>query len=184
MGKFVLLSVVLLVFSYFVFRVVVRRDYQKKGRASVLSVMLEMAVFFFHANLFYTFAPYRWLSLPELPENKVLKVTSLILIFTGLALLSVAMLQLGYRSTLGTKAEKLENKGLYRYTRNPQVIAYGIFLTGWAMCAGSSLAIAWLILYAVVAHLMVITEEEHLLRTFGEPYASYCQKVPRYFKKL
>ena len=27
---------------------------------------------------------------------------------------------------------------------------------------------------------MVLTEEEHLRRVFGEDYARYCDRVPRY----
>ncbi len=33
---------------------------------------------------------------------------------------------------------------------------------------------------AVLSHLMILTEEEHLRHVFGEVYERYCERVPRY----
>ncbi len=41
-------------------------------------------------------------------------------------------------------------------------------------------ALGLVVLFAAIAHLMVLTEEEHLRRVFGEEYARYCARVPRY----
>jgi protein-S-isoprenylcysteine O-methyltransferase Ste14 len=35
-------------------------------------------------------------------------------------------------------------------------------------------------MYALIMHWMVLTEEEHLSRLFGEGYLTYIQEVPRY----
>jgi protein-S-isoprenylcysteine O-methyltransferase Ste14 len=40
-------------------------------------------------------------------------------------------------------------------------------------------AVEWAILYFVLIHMMILTEEEHLLNTHGEQYREYCQEVPR-----
>ena len=37
-----------------------------------------------------------------------------------------------------------------------------------------------LLLYVVLVHLMVLTEEEHLLARYGNEYLRYCEQVPRY----
>lgn len=37
-----------------------------------------------------------------------------------------------------------------------------------------------LLLYVVLIHLMVLTEEEHLLARHGNEYLQYCEQVPRY----
>ena len=34
---------------------------------------------------------------------------------------------------------------------------------------------------AVSLHLLVLIEEEHLRRVFGQPYIEFCRRVPRYF---
>jgi protein-S-isoprenylcysteine O-methyltransferase Ste14 len=41
-------------------------------------------------------------------------------------------------------------------------------------------AAGWVLMYAVISHWMVITEEEHLQAIFGEEYAAYQKAVPRY----
>lgn len=35
-------------------------------------------------------------------------------------------------------------------------------------------------MYALISHWMVITEEEHLAKVFGDIYEQYCSEVPRY----
>jgi protein-S-isoprenylcysteine O-methyltransferase Ste14 len=51
---------------------------------------------------------------------------------------------------------------------------------GIALLWPSWYALGWVALGAVIAHMMVLTEEEHLRRTLGESYLAYCQNVPRY----
>ena len=41
-------------------------------------------------------------------------------------------------------------------------------------------ALGWLVMYSLISHWMVITEEEHLTRIFGEEYLMYFSEVPRY----
>jgi protein-S-isoprenylcysteine O-methyltransferase Ste14 len=41
-------------------------------------------------------------------------------------------------------------------------------------------ALGWVVLYGIVVHLMVLTEEEHLRAVHGEEYERYCSRVPRY----
>ena len=35
-------------------------------------------------------------------------------------------------------------------------------------------------MYVLISHWMVITEEEHLTRIYGEDFEVYCLEVPRY----
>jgi protein-S-isoprenylcysteine O-methyltransferase Ste14 len=41
-------------------------------------------------------------------------------------------------------------------------------------------ALGWIVLEGFVAHMMVLTEEEHLLEVYGGEYARFCERVPRY----
>jgi protein-S-isoprenylcysteine O-methyltransferase Ste14 len=36
------------------------------------------------------------------------------------------------------------------------------------------------LMYRAIAHMMVLTEEEHLLDVYDEEYERYCERVPRY----
>ena len=51
-----------------------------------------------------------------------------------------------------------------------------------ALAAGVMLwyALGWVLIFLVMIHTMVLTEEEHLRNTFGDEYVQYCQRVPRY----
>lgn len=40
--------------------------------------------------------------------------------------------------------------------------------------------VGWMVIYVIISHWMVITEEEHLHRIYGEEYEKYCTEVPRY----
>jgi protein-S-isoprenylcysteine O-methyltransferase Ste14 len=55
-----------------------------------------------------------------------------------------------------------------------------LFYFGWALLWPSWGGILWVLLMLVLCHIMIITEEEHLQRTFGREYEDYCSRTPRY----
>lgn len=75
---------------------------------------------------------------------------------------------------------ELTLSGPYRWSRNPQYVGYFLFLLGYALNDWSLWCLAALVVVAVSLHLLVLVEEEHLRRVFGEPYAEFCRRVPRY----
>ena len=42
------------------------------------------------------------------------------------------------------------------------------------------MGLIWVLMYAFIAHTMVIVEEQHLRRVFGREYQDYCARTPRY----
>jgi protein-S-isoprenylcysteine O-methyltransferase Ste14 len=81
---------------------------------------------------------------------------------------------------MGQQSNLLRTTGLYRYTRNPQLVA-GIFIVfGYTILRPTWYAMGWILLYIVLTHLMVAAEEEHLNRVFGKEYENYCARTPRY----
>ena len=92
------------------------------------------------------------------------------------------MAQLGFGTSVGQEPSGVRQTEIYSWTRNPQLLAYGAVLFGIAIIFPSLQAAAWIILYAGIGYLMVITEEEHLLNLFGKEYQDYCRKVPRTFR--
>ncbi len=74
--------------------------------------------------------------------------------------------------------------GLYRFTRNPMYIGVLLVVGGWAIVAGSPLIGAYLIPLAVVLHLRIIFKEEPWMsRQFGQDWARYSERVPRWFPR-
>jgi protein-S-isoprenylcysteine O-methyltransferase Ste14 len=171
-----------ILFGFLVFRVFVRKDYEHKGGLSKLSTTLEFLIFALHANLCYTFLPVRWPLLPALPENKFQLGFGFGLMAVGLLLMLWAMSGLGFKKAIGhDQKEGLKRSGFYQRVRNPQIIFYGLLLVGLATLWPSLYALGWLLVYAAIAHMMVRTEEEHLLRIFGDEYREYCEETGRYF---
>jgi len=182
---YLILNVSVVLFGYFVFRVFVRRDYEKKGDLSQLSTIMQVLFFALHANLSYTFIPAKWPLLPTLPENKLLLGFGFGLMALGLLLTLWAMSGLGFKKAVGKEQKSgLKRSGFYQYVRNPQLVFYGIMIIGLALLWPSLYALGWVLVFCMVAHMMVLTEEEHLERVFGGGYADYIRDIPRYLPNL
>jgi protein-S-isoprenylcysteine O-methyltransferase Ste14 len=77
-------------------------------------------------------------------------------------------------------AGKLTLSGPYRWSRNPQYVGWFLFLLGFALIDWSLWCLAALLVVAISLHLLVLVEEEHLRRVFGEPYREFCRRISRY----
>jgi protein-S-isoprenylcysteine O-methyltransferase Ste14 len=72
-------------------------------------------------------------------------------------------------------------RGIYRRTRNPMYQAFGLFVLGFAFAFGSDWMFLLLPFAVVVMHYGVVRREErYLAARFGDTYADYCARVPRY----
>ncbi len=69
----------------------------------------------------------------------------------------------------------------YRVVRNPMYVAVLSVLLGEAILFGLPLILAWLVIFALLAHAFVVLyEEPSLERTFGESYREYRARVWRW----
>ena len=108
------------------------------------------------------------------------KVIGLLILFGGLVLMFSAMIWLGLLRTFVQKTNGLMQSGYYRISRNAQVLGCMPFGIGFAVLWPSWYGLGWALLFAAIAHMMVLSEEEHLRNTYGEEYLNYCERVPRY----
>jgi protein-S-isoprenylcysteine O-methyltransferase Ste14 len=176
-----LISAFLLVVGAFVtFRIFVRRDYQRRGRLTPLSGFLELLIWGLFMGFPYIYNPSHWPWTHDPHISPVLRVIGWITIAVGAAIAFPAMAWLGLRRTMGQEANVLKRTGFYRVTRNPQIVGGALLVVGSAVLWPSWYGLGWVILYVAVAHLMVLTEEEHLRNVHGEEYTRYCEQVPRY----
>lgn len=180
--QFLLFSAIFILFSFLVFRVVVRNDYLKKHKLSPLSYLLEVLVFAFHANLIYLFIPVKWPDLPSLQDSPVLNIISIIFFCLGLLILLIAWFGLGTMASFGQDKNKLNTGGLYSYSRNPQLVGYGILLLSVLILYFSWYSAGWFFMYLIISYFMVKSEEEFLSQKYGEEYKKYCNSVPRIIK--
>lgn len=83
----------------------------------------------------------------------------------------------------GGKGGSLLTEGPYAMSRNPRYLEAIIGVFGYA--AFSNYVGAYLVaaLTVPIVHLIVILEEAELRDRFGDEYATYCARVPRYLPK-
>ena len=169
-----------LLLAVLIFRVIVRRDYLNRGSLSAIGVTLEFVIFALHANVIYLHLSVPWPQLPPLPENPFQLYLGAGISALGLLATLVIMAHLGFSTTVGQQPREVRQSGPYRWTRNPQILTYGMMLLGLGIMYPSLQTAAWVLLYAAIGHLMILTEEEHLKNQFGDHYLEYCSRVPRY----
>jgi protein-S-isoprenylcysteine O-methyltransferase Ste14 len=165
--------------AIFVFRVQVRRDYLQRGKLTPISIFMETLIFFLLGGFPYVYGIQGW---PEAKVGLILEIIGWTLLVVGLLVIAIGMVQLGSRSIFGQGSQNLKQNGVYSFSRNPQILGCWLYVIGFAVLWPSWYTLGWACLFAMVAHMMVLTEEEYLERIFGEEYLEYCVRVPRYLK--
>jgi protein-S-isoprenylcysteine O-methyltransferase Ste14 len=183
---FLLLTLLLLGVAYIVFRVIVRREYRDRGQLTWMSSSLQLLVFAGLMSFPYLFNPPEWVSFWQLtgPTSPRQQITGMMIILLGFVIAFGTMAWFGLRRAFGLETQRLIRSGLYRLTRNPQILGGYLMVIGATVQWPSWYAIAWIVLYGVVSHWMITTEEEHLQEVFGDEFISYCEQVPRYLLKI
>jgi protein-S-isoprenylcysteine O-methyltransferase Ste14 len=77
--------------------------------------------------------------------------------------------------------KKLVVRGLYRYTRNPMYVGVLTAILGWALAFQARNLVVYALVVFTGFHLFVLLyEEPHLQREFGDEYARYRARVNRW----
>jgi protein-S-isoprenylcysteine O-methyltransferase Ste14 len=176
---YLLAYLLLLCSGLIILRMIVRRAYRVHGRLTQLPATLQAVLFFVYGGFPSLYLKDDW---PAVDVHPLQHGLGLLLIFGGSALLFYGMVHLGFLRSVGQGKPALEQSGLYRHTRNPQALACGGYILGFTLLWPSWYAVGWAVLYVILIHAMVLTEEEHLRRIHGLKYDSFCEKVPRYLR--
>ena len=85
------------------------------------------------------------------------------------------------------KKKAVVDWGIYRVSRHSHVLAgiivdLGAIIMGWNLKSTTYLILwVYFILYVIISHLGVLSEEKINIEKFGQEYKDYMKKVPRYF---
>ncbi len=151
-----------------------RWEYRKRGKLTLIGLTLLSAMLFV-PNLILYYATN--LSMPV----TLLDFVGLLIGGVGIALCLISIRAFrSARRVLCIDADNLTKAGPYRWSRNPQYVGWFLFLLGYALNDWSLWCLAALVSIVISLHLLVLLEEEHLLRTFGDQYIEFCRLVPRY----
>jgi protein-S-isoprenylcysteine O-methyltransferase Ste14 len=79
-----------------------------------------------------------------------------------------------------SQSSRLVTGGLYRYTRNPMLLGYGLFIMGVGVLYGSftTAFILSTLLVAAVSLWIKRKEEPELVKRFGQEYVRYVERTP------
>lgn len=99
-----------------------------------------------------------------------------ILFALGLAGLTIALF-----SFESTPFDQPVTRGLYRVSRNPQILALSVSLLGICIATGSWVTTFLLFVTQLFSHARILAEEESCLEQYGDSYRNYMKRVPRYF---
>lgn len=76
---------------------------------------------------------------------------------------------------------KFVSRGLYRHVRNPMYLGVLTTIVGWATLFRTTALLWYALGVAIAFHLFVLLyEEPHLKRVFGQEYEEYCARVNRW----
>jgi hypothetical protein len=158
------LALLLVLFAFIVFRVFVRRDYAAHGRLKAFSSSLQLFVFTVYIFFTYLFNPSQWVLFWRfrIAPMPALYQAGYFMNCAGLLISFGTMAWFGIKRALG-----LQSDGL-------------LMVLGFALQWPSLYSAGWALIFLVMMHWMIRTEEEHLLRVFGDACAKYCREVPRY----
>lgn len=152
-----------------------RWEYRKRGSLTYFGLLL-LCVMLFVPNLALEYA-----TIYKLPDT-VPGYVGIVIGVAGIAMCLVGIFQ--FRSiskVFCLDAGVLSVAGPYDWSRNPQYLGFWLFLLGFALVDWSLRCLPPLIVQGINLHLLVLVEEEHLRRQFGEPYREFCRRTPRYF---
>ena len=151
-----------------------RWEYRRCGKLTLLGLFLLCAMLFV-PNLLLEYAT-RF----EMPTT-ALDYFGVVIAIVGLAICLIGIIH--FRSIskmLCIDTGDLTVSGPYRWSRNPQYVGWVLFLLGFTLNDWSLWCLAALLVVAISLHLLVLIEEEHLRRVFGDRYIEFCSKTPRY----
>jgi protein-S-isoprenylcysteine O-methyltransferase Ste14 len=106
----------------------------------------------------------------------VIEWTGYVFLLLGVALRIWSTLYIGQH-----KSKKLITKGPFSICRNPLYIGSLLVLTGVSLCFENLVLLAIGLVLIVPIHIFVVlAEEKHLFELFGQQYAEYAKRVPRF----
>ena len=178
----VILFAIVLIFTVVITNIVfsrIAKEYGKSDSLSPFSSYLQVFVFLMLALLINV--PFFFSDWPKIHVGLWTLSSGLVLLFLGGMVTLLPMKIFGsWKKVIGNKTNRLDTAGFYRYSRNPQLVGYGIFLLGFTFLWPSFFAIISYLVYCYISYKMVGVEETHLKKTFGREYLDYSHKTPRY----
>ena len=118
-------------------------------------------------------------------DNPVLRGTGVfVLLLAGIFIFAPFYLLTRYGGTKNKPnymhTGKVVDQGLFAITRHPQYLGYIFLACGFALLSQHWAAFLLMVLGTTLFYFHAVQEERYCLAQFGEPYAIFLQRVPRF----
>ena len=120
------------------------------------------------------------ISFVEVP--RFLQLIALLFWILGFTLLYLGRFKMGESFRLGTPKEdtSLKVDGLFRLSRNPMYVGMYTTIVASALYTLNPIVILLGVFVIAIHHIIVMAEEEHMQKMFGQKYLDYCNRVRQY----
>lgn len=110
------------------------------------------------------------------------EIVAFSLFILGLIFSIISISNIGSSIRLGLPSENtvLKSNGIYRISRNPMYVGFGLFTISSMVYSMNYIIIALGLFSLIVYHLIIKSEEKFLLNRFGNDYEIYRENVRRY----
>lgn len=154
-----------------------RRDLAGAGTLSTKSLVASWLLYVFHAD---TVATAAWMGAVsvEAPRAVALALGAVIAISGFGVFLAATRVLVRHGDFVGARTRRLVTVGVYRHSRHPQNLGWGIMLLGIAVAGRSIVALALVTLFAGFAERYGRLEEDQLRGSFGDSYVAYRARTP------
>jgi protein-S-isoprenylcysteine O-methyltransferase Ste14 len=120
----------------------------------------------------------------ELFVSPIARLIGVILITVGLGLFVLAYLSFGDSWRVGFDVKSpgaLVTNGIFAVSRNPIYLFLDLWFVGTFLINGTFIFLIFAIAAIAIEHWQIRQEEGFLLKLYGQPYQSYCERTGRYF---
>lgn len=157
----------------------VERDYEERGRLSPGASAAGWALYLLHAAATLSIAR-RSSSRPPAKAGPQMAMGSILTIL-GSVLYAVSARRFASPAQMsGREPGGLVTSGPYRFSRNPQLVGWGLVLGGISLAGRSPRALLLVAAFFLAHELYLPIVERHLELIFGKAYRRYRAEVPRY----
>ncbi|MGM0213549.1 methyltransferase family protein [Enterococcus sp. AZ109] len=106
----------------------------------------------------------------------------LALLGTGVFIIAVKTMQDNWRAGFDDEqSTELVTTGIYQFSRNPAFVGFDCLYLGMALAFPTIINLLVALAALILFHLQITSEENYLLKTFGEDYRKYQTTVRKYF---
>ncbi len=158
----------------------VKRDFAERGRVSLPMAVWTGAAMHGNALLLFAIAWFDRGSFGD--QSKFTVAAGVFFAFAGAMLIYLGRSAYAdFSRVYGLKEDELIDRGVYRWSRNPQYVGYALFLGGVSLAALSVWAFVLTLSFALFIHCYIVSvEEPHLRVSFGKAYGAYVKRTARY----